>query len=477
MKHDGRLSAEIADLQTSTDIRLDDGSRIGVIGGGPAGSLFSYFLLSLAERTSLSIEVDIYEPRDYSRPGPTGCNMCGGVISESLVQTLAMEGIHIPSGVVQRGIDSYVLHMDVGETRIDTPGREKRIAAVHRGAGPKGSEAGRWQSLDGFLQLLAVESGAKIIRSRVSGIGWRDDRPEIRTKKDDPRAYDLVVVAVGVNSAAPKLFEEMNLGYEAPRTIQTAIREYHVGAEALDEYLGDSMHVFLAGVPGLDFGAMIPKGDYATLCLLGQDMNAEGLARFIESPEVTGCLPPEYTTGKKGCGCSPRMSVRGARRPYADRLVFIGDAGVTRLYKDGIGAAYRTAKAAASTVIFEGISAQDLERHYLPLCRSIERDNAVGKLVFAFSHLFQKIRWTRRAILQLVEWEQNQPEDRRRMSHVLWDLFTGSAPYREVFWRTLHPVFLWRFAVALLGALLGGETEPTPATLTTEERQQPSSVI
>jgi hypothetical protein len=31
------------------------------------------------------------------------------------------------------------------------------------------------------------------------------------------------------------------------------------------------------------------------------------------------------------------------------------------------------------------------------------------------------------------------------MSTVLWDMFTGSAPYRDVFVRTLDPRFLGRF--------------------------------
>ncbi|MFZ1059838.1 MAG: hypothetical protein WAP47_11695 [Candidatus Rokuibacteriota bacterium] len=31
------------------------------------------------------------------------------------------------------------------------------------------------------------------------------------------------------------------------------------------------------------------------------------------------------------------------------------------------------------------------------------------------------------------------------MSIVLWDMFTGSAPYREIFFRTLDPRFLGRF--------------------------------
>ena len=83
--------------------QLDDGSRVGVIGGGPAGSFFSIFLLDLAERMGMDIEVDIYEPRDYTKPGPVGCNMCGGIISESLVQNLASEGINLPPTIVQRG--------------------------------------------------------------------------------------------------------------------------------------------------------------------------------------------------------------------------------------------------------------------------------------------------------------------------------------------------------------------------------------
>ena len=38
------------------------------------------------------------------------------------------------------------------------------------------------------------------------------------------------------------------------------------------------------------------------------------------------------------------------------------------------------------------------------------------------------------------------------MSSVLWDVFTGSAPYREVLLRTLHPFFLARLAWNLLAA-------------------------
>ncbi len=43
------------------------------------------------------------------------------------------------------------------------------------------------------------------------------------------------------------------------------------------------------------------------------------------------------------------------------------------------------------------------------------------------------------------------------MSMVMWDLFTGSAPYGEVFLRTLHPAFLGRLAWETLVGLVKPE--------------------
>ena len=64
------------------DLQLNDGARIAVIGAGPAGALFTFFLLEMAERAEITFTVDIFEPRDFDNPGPAGCNNCGGVVSE-----------------------------------------------------------------------------------------------------------------------------------------------------------------------------------------------------------------------------------------------------------------------------------------------------------------------------------------------------------------------------------------------------------
>ena len=60
----------------------------------------------------------IYEPKDFIRDRPAGYNKCGGIISELLVQNLAVEGINLPDSLVQREINSYKLHTQHGNVYI-----------------------------------------------------------------------------------------------------------------------------------------------------------------------------------------------------------------------------------------------------------------------------------------------------------------------------------------------------------------------
>jgi flavin-dependent dehydrogenase len=256
-------------------------------------------------------------------------------------------------------------------------------------------------------------------------------------------------MATGINAAARRLLDGLDLEYQPPKTTKTYIQEYYLGEDTIGEVLGSSMHVFLLDLPRLEFAAIIPKGDYVSVCLLGEDIDKELVRSFMEAPEVQGCFPEGWEWEEGSCGCAPRINVKGASQPFADRVVFIGDCGVTRLYKDGIGAAYRTAKAAATTAVFQGISAEDFKEHYWPACRSIETDNQIGQFIFLVTRIIQKQRIARRAVLRITADEQNKTSGQRRMSMVLWDMFTGSAPYKDIFIRTLHPAFLAR----LLGDL------------------------
>ncbi|HSO28705.1 MAG TPA: hypothetical protein VLS28_02270 [Candidatus Sulfomarinibacteraceae bacterium] len=443
------------------DLTLADGSRIAVVGSGPAGSLFTCFLLEMAERVGLKLAVDIYEPRAFAQPGPTGCNMCGGIISETLVQNLAIDGVNLPPGVIQRGIDSYVLHMDVGSVRIATPAQEMRIGAVHRGGGPRDVTESSWRSFDGHLQGLALERGARLVATRVDEVGREDGRPVLRARDGTAERYDLVVIAAGVNTGILKTFEGLGIGYERPKVTKTLIREYHLGAEAINTHLGASMHVFLLNIPRLEFAALIPKGDYVTMCLLGEEIDNALGDQFADAPEVRAVMPPGWQPNEKSCQCIPHINIHGVAKPFADRIVFIGDSGVTRLYKDGIGAAYRTAKAAARVAVFEGVSEAAFREHYLPICRSIMTDNRIGGLAFILTRVAQRVRPVRRLILRQTAREQairerNGGSGSAALSSILWDMFSGSAPYSDIFRRMLSPGLMARLALGAPGALLPG---------------------
>jgi flavin-dependent dehydrogenase len=450
MNRSGNIQATAAaahcpDTARSAGMELQENARVAVIGGGPAGAFFSYFLIEVGQRVGQRLQVDIYDPKDFTAPGPAGCNMCGGVISESLVQALAAEGINLPSTVVTRGIDSYVLHMDVGRVRIETPLHEMRIGAVHRGGGPRGRQQMETRGFDSYLLELATGKGARLVRERVEEVGWEAGYPRIKSKGNWSGNYELLAVASGVNSSALKLFERAGLGYAPPGTARTYICEFCLGRDTVAKVFGHSMHVFLLNIPRLDFAALIPKGDFVTFCMLGRDIDDELIRSFFNSEPVRTGFDTPLAELKPSCHCAPRINVAAARQPFGDRLVFLGDCGISRLYKDGIGAAYRTAKAAAVTAVFEGVAAADFRRSFWPACRSLRNDNLIGKLVFSASRTVQHQRSARRGMLRMVAQEQQKPGSERRMSKVLWNTFTGSAPYWEILLQSLHPCYVGRF--------------------------------
>ncbi|MCS6844987.1 MAG: hypothetical protein NZ528_11815 [Caldilineales bacterium] len=433
---------------------LNDGDRVAVIGGGPAGAFFAYFLLVMARGVGRSLAVDIYEPRDFAQLGARGCNGCAGIVSERLMQTFAEDGIELPPAVVQRTIDAYVLHMDVGSARITPPHQDTHIASVYRGAGPRELRGRAWVGLDAYVLDLAQRQGAQVVRERVNDVAWVAGRPAVGPSPDQLTRYDLVAVTSGVNSAILKQFAEAIPGYQPPRTTKTYIREYFLGSATVDATLGNAIQVFLLDIPGLEFGMLIPKGEYVTACLLGEDMEGDLMERCLAAPEVRRVVPM-LSADRPSCQCAPRINVAAAEHPFGDRVVFIGDCAATRLYKDGIGSAYRTAKAAAATAVLHGVGADDFRRHYLPACTAIEQDNQVGRLIFALVSQMRRHRFARRTVLQSILDEQGRPGRLQPMSAVQWDMYTGSGSYRQIARRLLDPRLLWSLVRGGWGAAFG----------------------
>lgn len=425
-----------------TALSLQDGSKIGVIGGGPAGSFFSFFLFDLAQKKGIRIEIDIYEPKDFNLKGSPGCNHCGGVVSESLVQMLSADGIILPHQVIRRGIETYTLHLEHGSTKIEALKSEQRIVSMFRGSGPSGSDSSDIQSFDGFLQELCTGKGAIIIHERVTDVFTETDGITIRTSRSGKK-YDLIVGAAGLNDQSLTLFKKLVPDFIPPLKVKTHISEYYLGKDLIDKYFGNSMHVFLLNLPGIKFGALIPKGNYITLVLLGSKIKSKIVDQFLNSESILACFP-EGTELKniKPCQCSPYINIKNGRKPYTDRVVLIGDSSSSKLYKNGIGAAYLTAKAAAITAISDGISAKDFRKSFQPVCSRLNADNVAGKLIFFITTIIQRSHFLKKVIFRMVIKEQEQERGKRVMSSLLWDTFTGSASYRNILWRSLNLVLL-----------------------------------
>jgi hypothetical protein len=47
-------------------------------------------------------------------------------------------------------------------------------------------------------------------------------------------------------------------------------------------------------MPRLEFAALIPKGDYVTVCMLGDDIDKDMVKAFLSSREVKQALPAHW---------------------------------------------------------------------------------------------------------------------------------------------------------------------------------------
>ena len=440
----------------SREFELGDSAHIAVIGGGPSGSFFSYFVQKMARMMGKEVEVTIFEPKNFMDKGPAGCNHCGGVISELMVQSLAVEGINVPTNVVQRGINSYQLYTERGDVQIETPALEKTIAAVYRAGGPRDLEIQEKISFDSFLLQTAVGEGAKHVRRAVDRVIFESGRPVLYSGEEKLTSADLVVGAFGVNGRKKPVFEGTDFGYSYPATTRTAIAEIPLEPGYISEKFGNSIHLFLLPVKNIKFAALIPKNSYVALCMLGRKLDRNRMKEFLGHPKVKQ-LFPEGKLEELSCMCLPIMNVGAPSKPTADRVVMIGDAGSTRLYKDGIGAAYFMAKSAAKTAVMHGVGEKHFKDHYMPDYRSLISDNRFGSFLFWFTDLFRVHGFMTSAMLRVVKKESEYSEGGKRiLSSILWDMFTGNERYRDVFLRAIKPRMIYNMTTSTIRQVLGG---------------------
>jgi hypothetical protein len=242
---------------------------------------------------------------------------------------------------------------------------------------------------------------------------------------------DLVVVATGINSQTPLA---PDWGYRPPARKWPRMRSSCRQTSRTTAYIFFKPNELI-------FGGIIPKGQYANISLLGHDRHAMPLLYF-ESAKLAGGGQDMPTL----CGCTPRRFTAAAGY-YADRMVAVGDSAVTRLYKDGLGAALQrlTPPAPPSS----GHCKQDFAAG-IALCRQIAIDNLYGKL-FRFWSLSRRLPFLRDAWQHALIQEEQLPAGQQIHRRALWGLFTGDESYRQIFKLLLSRPALWRMGQSMVG--------------------------
>jgi len=412
-------------------IRLQNGSRACIIGGGPAGSFSALHLLKLAQEHGIHLDVLIFEPRDFcAGAGRESCKGCAGILSAGMVRNFSSLGITLPPQVIQAELRAYVVHVYGQVTAIEQPDPQRRILSIYRGTGPRLHQGEPCASFDGYLLSQACERGAQLVPHRARLVEW-DQGPVVQTAHEGFRA-DLVVLASGVNSRPPL---SPAFGYQPPATAVMAQEEVP-RPENWPDY---KVAGFFGQPKGVAFGAIVPKGPYLNVSLLGQEETAaDAVRRFYASQEqALGRFFP--SSPQSLCSCTARIAVGPARVYFGDRWVAVGDAAVSRLYKDGIYSAFLTSGAAMRAAVEEGIAREDWRHAYAPFCRRMATDNWYGELLFKLSLLAMQNSLVARACVECIRSEANWPVDRRIFSRLMWGMLTGDEAYRDLFWLALKP--------------------------------------
>lgn len=436
------------------DLFLKDGSKIAIIGGGPAGCFFAHFASKTARERGIKVDITIFEGKNFRQKGPRGCNMCAGVISEKLYLELKENDMLPPDRCIQREIEGYYFQTQDGciEVNNPNPSTEKKILTVYRGDGPMFSQQSESISFDNFLLRHVEGMGVNISSDIVSDVilpsntkeqakvvfGKRGSKEEINV--------DLVVGAFGLNTGMLEKIKRLGFGYVPPRTVRACQAEIYIGNNNGSNYLDNKIRVFSLGIKAITYASFTPRGDHITVTLIGKtDLNKAHLVEFLNHPVVRRTFPEDgWKMPKNYCICFPKIQITQASQPFTDRFVVLGSAGISRYYKHGIESAFITSRMAVNSVFESGISERAFYRgYYKPVKKLLGSDNSYGRKVFGINDYITTRRRISSGYLSILESGKKTPVAKIQLE-VLWNMFTGNIPFKELFLKVADPVLQFR---------------------------------
>ena len=455
--------------KTYKRLRLTDGSKVVIIGGGPAGSFLALNLLRKAKGYGIEIEVIIIEkkkiisiPEQKISEGHIGeCNYCAGGLSPKTCDALKKMGLILPVEVIMDKV--FIINIFANWKTISLEVL-REMASVYRGSRPKGRNDSTY-NFDSFLLESAVKQGARVITAEVSDLRYAKDGRVVVSYNGHSQIMesDFVVFAGGVNGILGDRFDpgeqpvsylhRMMPGFQPPKVRRAIIFELNTGDnDRFMHKISRELYFILHGSRSLklEMISIAPKGNYITVVLIGPSIdnsttkdNLRIINEFMSLPHIRKILP-QGAKLKNICICSPNLVTGVAKNPYGDRIAVVGDMLTANIYKDGIGSAYELSTKLAEVVLTRGIDKRSLKEGYGSVIRIYQTNNSLGKLVFLFIRICFSSSLFSRIIYQAVITERKtKARENRRLEKILWNTASGEDTYKNILLAMFHPFVIW----------------------------------
>lgn len=418
-----------------------EGKRVAIIGGGPGGAFTAYLL------AKQGVHVDIFEPRplfmstEGKKPHP--CTGCAGLLQQDALDILAQAGLDLPDKVVRKKIEEIAVHIP---GRADTIHIPTKSVTVYRGYAPIHQAQGdNIHSFDAWLLQEAVRMGAIHHETKVTSVSMENNSAKIISEIGDPINADLIIGAYGYNTIQMTGLHKAGWGRDRPTTKQAGVREYRIHKD-----LGQRVNVFANPTKTIRFAMILPKGGefsseegaLTTIALMGHtDIKPQDFAEFLNLQGVKDLMGEEIGQTKPKCGClrdittqSPRsfMSVDESGQL---REIRIGDAGPTRLYKNGMFAALDGANNLVRILTEDGINKQAMNKYRRYMTREYVRDNVPAAMLMRTINTIMGHKVTRNALMEAAH---SQDERIKKLTLTIMDyVLSGQGPY----WQLPHEIW------------------------------------
>lgn len=406
------------------------GKTIAIVGAGPAGSIMACLL------GREGVNVLLFDHRDHSRPDVGGigpCTGCAGIIQLSAMDQLENVELPLPREIIQENLSGFVVYTPDGEKTLEIP---VEMASVYRGWGPVGGEE-TTPSFDAWLFGRAEKlATVRAYKKRVAKItlGNQNNLAKIETADGKTFEANFVIGAFG-HSKVPILNpDETTALLDLPVIKKAVVREYLLGREFVEETYRGKVHVVGNPTKNVWFAALVPKDKYVSAVIMGRgDVTPEDFEEFLET-QVAKKLLPDNLKNKFRCGCSRNTITIASPRRFVilgeGGIVLTGDAGPTRIRKNGIGAAIDLAWHLSQTLINEGYQGAALRKFEAYAWKNYVVDNFFAGALLRVNDLVLNNPSLTSLIFKLANEESSiSPVVRKHMELML----TGEIPYWQVF--------------------------------------------